>query len=79
MPKITKIDVSNNVEEVREMNTEELAEYNELVEYVAIKKAKEKAEREAAESALLESLGITKEQAIVLGLLQPDYVKPNFA
>jgi DNA-binding protein H-NS len=79
MPKITKIDVSNNVEEIREMNAEELAEYNELVEYVEVKKAKEKKERLEAETALLNSLGITKQQAITLGLLQPDYIRPNLA
>ena len=77
MPTIQTYNHLTGEEEMREMNASELAEYNDLIERAAERKAEEKAQREAAESALLSSLGITKEQAVVLGLLQPDYVKPN--
>lgn len=77
MSKVKTYNHLTGEEEIREMNAEELAEYNEMVEEIATKKAKEKIERQEAEAALLDSLGITKQQAIILGLLQPDYVRPN--
>jgi hypothetical protein len=77
MTKIGITDVATGESEVRDMTTAELAEYNALVNDVQTQKANVKAEKDAAETALLTSLGITKEQATALGLIQPDYVKPN--
>lgn len=79
MTKIGIIDVANGTNEVRDMTAAELAEYNALVNDVETRKATLKAERESAEIALIESLGITREQAITLGLIRVDYVKPNFS
>jgi coproporphyrinogen III oxidase-like Fe-S oxidoreductase len=76
MPKITIHDVANGINETREMNAEELAEYNLMVSEVTAKKAQEKILKEEAEAALLASLNITREQAITLKLIQPDYVPP---
>jgi hypothetical protein len=54
----------------REMTTAELADYEAaLTELLATKTAKE-AELQSAKEALLSSLAITEEQAIVLGLIQ---------
>ena len=79
MTKIGITDVANGINEVRDMTPAELAEYNALVNDVETKKATLKAEKEAAEAALIQSLGITKEQAITLGLIRADYVKPTFS
>jgi hypothetical protein len=76
MTKIGITDIATGETEVRDMNSDELAEYNALVNDVQTQKATLKADKEAAESALLTSLGITREQAITLGLIQADYVKP---
>ena len=78
MTKIGITDVATGETEVRDMTTAELAEYNSLITDVQTRKANAKAEKEAAEIALLASLKITREQAIVLGLIQADYVKPSF-
>lgn len=78
MTKIGITDVANGINEVRDMTAAELAEYNALVNDVETKKATLKAEKVAAEAALIESLGITREQAITLGLIRVDYVKPSY-
>ena len=55
----------------REMTKAELADYKAaLTEHLANKAAKT-AELQSAKEALLSSLNITEEQAIVLGLIQP--------
>ncbi len=79
MTKIGILDVVNGTNEVRDMTKNELADYQATIDDVNTRKAELKAQKEAAEAALLGSLGITKQQAIVLGLLQPDYVKPNLS
>jgi hypothetical protein len=79
MTKIGITDVATGEAEVRDMTAAELAEYNSLVNEINTQKAKTQADKEAAESALLTSLGITREQAITLGLIQADYVKPTFS
>lgn len=76
MPKITINDVANGINETREMNAEELSEFNAAIAANAQKKAEENAKQQEAEAALLSSLGITRDQAIVLKLIQPDYVPP---
>jgi outer membrane protein TolC len=79
MAKIGITDITTGESEVRDMTASELAEYNALVNDVETQKATLKAQRETAEAALIASLGITREQAITLGLIQADYVKPNFS
>lgn len=79
MPTIQTYNHLTGEEEIREMNAAELAEYNEMITEIATKKAEELREKQEAEAALLTSLKITREQAITLKLIQPDYVKPNFA
>jgi outer membrane protein TolC len=76
MAKIGITDVATGETEIRDMNALELAEYKALVDKIKTQKAKTQADKTAAETALLSSLGITKEQAIILGLIQPEYVKP---
>ena len=76
-----KIGIYNHTEgtqEVRDMTAEELAEYQATVSKIAAEKLAHKEAKAEAESALLKSLGITKDQAITLGLIQPDYVPPVF-
>ena len=76
MTKIGITDVATGESEVRDMTTAESAEYKALVDNIKTQKAKIQAEKTAAETALLSSLGITKDQAITLGLIQAEYVKP---
>jgi hypothetical protein len=79
MAKIGITDITTGESEVRDMTASELGEYNALINDVKTRKATLKAEKEAAEAALITSLGITREQAITLGLIQADYVKPTFS
>jgi outer membrane protein TolC len=54
----------------REMTSEELSAHKtEIAKHAADKAAKE-AEKQAAKEALLTTLGITEQQAIIVGLIQ---------
>jgi len=57
----------------REMTADELSIYEaEAAEYLAAK-SKAEEEKQAAKEALLSSLKITEEQAIILGLISPPF------
>jgi hypothetical protein len=62
---VTEINVSDDVQEIREMNDVEWAKY--LATQDAIKLAAEQKEKDAAaKAALLNKLGITEEEARLL-------------
>jgi hypothetical protein len=58
----------------RDMTSQELSAYQAELEKRASDKAARAAKKQEAKEALLSSLGITEEQAIILGLIQPPFV-----
>jgi hypothetical protein len=76
--KIGTYDHNTGEQVTREMTSEESASYEaELAQRLSEKTAKE-AEKQAAKEALLANLGITEQQAIVLGLIQaPKVLREN--
>jgi hypothetical protein len=58
----------------REMTSAELADYEAALTELLAAKAVKAAELQSAKEALLSSLGITEQQAIVLGLIQAPVV-----
>ena len=58
----------------RDMTQEEEAIHNAEIAKILNDKAAAKAAKEEAKTALLTALGITEEQAIILGLIEPPFV-----
>lgn len=69
--KIGTYDHSTGKQTTREMTIEETTIYEAELAALANAKAAKEAEKLAAKEALLANLGITEQQAVVLGLIQP--------
>ena len=73
---MTKIGIYNHEtgeQEVRDMNEAELAQFEAELVAAAEKKAQAEA-KEAAKNAILERLGITEDEAKILGIIQDKVV-----
>jgi len=77
--KIGIYDHATGEQSTREMTAEEVADYEAAISEKALAKAAKEAELKAAKEALLSSLGISEEQAIVLGLIKPAFVAREIA